>query len=135
LEDNSVKVYTGEFQLKETLSFAAISGSSTFKSIELDETQDYFYIDSSEQAITYDIALGSVSNSYSISEFGSHSMNSNAFVRGNMLYVEDDTNQLITAYDIPSKNVVIQQQRNEYFSIGRSPSYFSVDGLLYENTG
>ena len=135
LEENSVKVYTGEFQLKEAISFNTISGSSVFKSIELDETQDYFYVDSSEQAITYHISSGRVAEYYTISEFGSHSMNSYAFVRGNMLFVDDDTNQLVTAYDIPSKNIIIQQQKNEYFSIGRSPSYFSVDGLLYENTG
>lgn len=135
LEDNSVKVYTGEFQLKETISFNTISGSSAFKSIELDGTQDYFYVDSSEQAIAYDISLGRVSEYYTISEFGSHSMNSYAFIRGNLLFIDDDTNHLVTAYDIPSKNIIIQQQKNEYFSIGRSPSYFSVDGLLYENTG
>ena len=31
LEENSVKVYTGQFQLKETISFSSISGSSVFK--------------------------------------------------------------------------------------------------------
>ena len=134
LEENSVKVYTGEFQLKETISFSSISGSSVFKSIELDETQDYFYVDSNEQAITYDISLGRASEYYTVSEFGTHSLNSIAFVRGNLFFVDDDSNQLVAAYDINSKNLIIQQQKNEYFSIGRSPSYFSVDGLLYENT-
>lgn len=135
LEENSVKVYTGQFQLKETISFSSISGSSVFKSIELDETQDYFYVDSSEQAIIYDIGLGSVSGYYTINEYGTHNSNSIAFLRGNLLFVDDDTNGLVTAYDINSKNIIIQHQKNEYFAIGRSSSYFSVDGLLYENTG